>query len=261
MLIHTAARSDVGLARQENQDCIVLHGWTAQSPHLAEDTTVRLAPGGAWSAAVLDGMGGYTGGALAAVVAGSRLGRELREMTGDASSELCLEAYRAADAAITEVAMSAPDLSRMGATAAAVVIDDASYVVTNAGDARIYRWWRGQYLAQLSVDDRPSPTNHVVSQSLGVSRAGLADVHHYRLPIDDSTTLILASDGLSDAVDDTTIKSVFAGEPDGDVSLIADRLLRAVLDAGAPDNVSFVVLRFEPTPAGLEPAAAPDPGA
>lgn len=246
MRARLAVRSHTGLVRSENQDAVVVDGWTAQGL-VCRDTVLDLPAHRPWSVAVLDGMGGYSGGGLASLVGGTALAGALGELSRPPSGQQLTEVYQRASAAIAQVAEASPDLAGMGATAAAIVVQAGSCTISNVGDTRVYRWWRNRYLAQLSVDDRVSPASHAIIQSLGAHQRGALDVHEITVPLDDETMLLIASDGLSDVLSDDAIKAILLTESPRDPAETADLLLQSTLGGGAPDNTTIVLVEFDDT--------------
>lgn len=239
-----AARTHVGLVRSENQDAVVVDGWLGQATNLGTEGRAHLSSS-TWTAAVLDGMGGYAGGALASLLCAATFAASLRDCKPDQPAEQYAAAYQEASTRVAQFAKADPELARMGSTAAAVVVGEDGYAVTNVGDARIYRLWQGQFFAQLSVDDRLNDHDHTITQVLGPQSTGAPDVHYYRLPHDGSTVLLIASDGLTDYVPGDQIKAVLQSLQSSpeieDVGAVTDLLIAAALRAGAPDNITVVV--------------------
>jgi protein phosphatase len=132
--ILSAAGSDVGRTRSENQDAF------------GEFST----PAGEWLFVVADGMGGHRGGSTA-----SRLCLEAiqRAFSGPDSAEVRLRrGFELANTRIHEAADGDPDLVGMGTTAVAVALaPDGTGALAWAGDSRAYRYRDGA-LEQLTID-------------------------------------------------------------------------------------------------------------
>ncbi|WP_347754553.1 protein phosphatase 2C domain-containing protein [Agrococcus sp. ProA11] len=202
---------------------------------------------------VADGMGGHA--------------------AGDVASTLAVEAFRSlrgrtlADVARVESALErAFDSMREHARAAqlggstlsgAVLVDVggiAHWLILNIGDSRTYLYERGE-LQQVTVDHsmvqelveagalrssdaRTHPHRNVITRALGAGRRQSADV--WLRPAERGQRMLVCSDGLTGEVEDGEIAEIL-----DDVSSPAPAaalLLRRALDAGAPDNVSVVVV-------------------
>ncbi|WP_244929972.1 protein phosphatase 2C domain-containing protein [Nocardioides sp. W7] len=247
MNLRVTAATHRGLVRSENQDAVVVDGWVAQvSGTLAtRDLTVDAGPA---VVAVLDGMGGHAGGALAAVVGAHALVSACSSLPVPPSEADVAALLGRANESVCAAAQG--ELADLGATVAAVVLTPESIDVVNAGDCRVYRL-DPPYLGQLTVDDRvPSPqdpSRSLVSQSLGRHGRGSVTPHVVRLDPRVPQVLLLCSDGLHDVVDHAVVADQFA--VDGvDARAVVQVLLRAALTAGAPDNVSVVIVEIGPDP-------------
>ncbi|MFL6733938.1 MAG: PP2C family protein-serine/threonine phosphatase, partial [Sphingomicrobium sp.] len=123
-----------------------------------------------------------------------------------------------------------------------------------AGDSRAYRVRNGR-IQQLSRDHslvhdlvlagmlspeeaEHHPNANVVTRAIGVVEEVKIDVSTGDSHPGD--VFIVASDGLTRLVDDDELAEELSAP---DLEQAADRLIRFVLERGAPDNVSFVIVR------------------
>lgn len=242
MILDFAAATHVGAVRTENQDALVVDGWVAQSPRLLHTGRTLVRAGSTWTAAVVDGMGGYAGGATAALLVATHLATSLRARRPGDPPETWARAYQQASEQVATLAAASPPLSQMGATAAGIVVSPTGVSVTNVGDARVYRWWKG-YFTQLSEDDR-TPSTNAITQSLGAHLRGAPDPHLLDIAISDPTRLLLCSDGLWDVAHPDVVKDLVSAERD------LDRAVQALVDAaitdGGGDNISVIVVDLHP---------------
>jgi serine/threonine protein phosphatase PrpC len=79
--------------------------------------------------------------------------------------------------------------------------------VLNLGDSRIYRL-RDRELHRLTTDHRDPQQSHVLTQALGLS--GIITPHAAEFELLAGDVLLLCSDGLSDVLDDETLKTLLA---------------------------------------------------
>ncbi len=241
--LEVAAATHVGMVREENQDSLLCHGWVTGRSGGRHGEEISLVPGAPPVLyAVIDGMGGHAGGAAAAATASAVLARELTTLDPDGIRAALAHADRTV--ATVGEALGTPE---MGATVAGVLVDHDRALVMNVGDSRVYRYVDG-YLGQLSVDDRVpapgSPGRSYVAQSLGGPGRRVLDPHTLDQPHrPGATTYLLCSDGLHDIVDADAIRQALATGT-GPVEAVTALVARA-LRAGAPDNVSVVVLNVQ----------------
>jgi len=228
-----AARSDVGLVRQENQDS----GYAG--PHLL---------------VVADGMGGHAAGDVASSIAiGELVSLDGESHGADDALDLLAEALRTANRELREATRRQPELSGMGTTVTALLRAGNRIAVAHIGDSRAYLLRDGT-LTQITHD-------HSFVQSLideGRITEEEAEGHPQRSLVtrvltgqpDDEPDLamreahigdryLLCSDGLSGFVARDTIQEVLeqALPPGG----TADRLVELAMRAGAPDNVTCII--------------------
>ncbi|MCO8144971.1 protein phosphatase 2C domain-containing protein [Rhodovulum tesquicola] len=203
--------------------------------------------------AVADGMGGHAAGDVAS------------DMVIDALAGLPDEAapvagmigrLEAANAAIGARAL-AEGRGQMGATVVAAMIRAAVAHLVWAGDSRGYLL-RGGHLRLLTRDHtlvqdlvergalgaeeaEHHPEAHVVTRAVGMG-AGFA-AESLSVPVVPGDRLLLCSDGLPRCVSEQAIAAILLGAASPEDACRA--LVAAALEAGAPDNVSVIVVGIE----------------
>jgi protein phosphatase len=144
----------------------------------------------------------------------------------------------------------------MGTTLAAVLVNDSRAVIANVGDSRAYLFRDGS-LKLLTVDDtwvesmkgqglldsaeaQSHPMRNMLMQAAG-SKEHL-QVHVLEHEMESADLFLLSSDGLHGVIGDDRIRSIL----NGGLSLkeMAERLVDAAKENGAPDNVSVVLLSY-----------------
>jgi len=234
----TGGTSDVGRVREGNEDAF-----------LVADSVV----------AVADGMGGHVAGEVASATALE----PLRELDGRVfpDSTAALTALR--DAVVTanqEVSRRAedePSYRGMGTTLTAALLEGRRLHVAHVGDSRAYLLRDGS-LSQLTDDHtlvqhlidegqltHEEAANHpqrsVVTRAIGVSPE--IDVDAMTLELQPEDQILLCSDGLTGVVSDEDITDVLEQVDDIDTAL--DQLVDMANEAGGPDNITAVLIRFE----------------
>lgn len=215
---------------------------------------------------VADGMGGHAGGDVASAIAVQRLAGLDQGFTSTIEARLMIanavaETHRDINLTVREH----PELSGMGTTLTALAVDDDSVAVSHIGDSRLYLL-RGDELSLITTDHtfvqrlvdagRITEDEAMVHPRRSVLMRVLGDVDAE--PELDTLILdtrpgdrwLLCSDGLSGVVSFPEIRKLLRGDS---VKLVADALVRAALDAGAPDNVTVIVLEMGEPPAPARP--------
>lgn len=208
---------------------------------------------------VADGLGGRPGGDRASRIATKALVERVRNMDpSQRTDEAALRsAVRAANAAVLAAAEAEPFLEGMGTTLSAAVLTEDGGKVVHIGDSRVYRF-AGGHLKKLTRDhtlvaelvelDRlredsveDFPLKNVLSRTLGTKEAVQPDIAD--LSLGPGEWLLLATDGLSDAVSDERLEEIVAGAG----TTGAEGLCRAIVDSALKgrlaDNVTVAVVR------------------
>ena len=231
----TTARTDVGLARDLNEDS-----------YLARPDI------GLW--AVADGMGGHQAGDMASQMIVDALGA----IDGGAPAYARRDAVRGrlaeVNAELVARAGELPAGSVIGSTVAALVVHEDHYACLWAGDSRVYLQ-RGGALIRISHDHslvqdlidagalseedaRHRRISNVITRAVGAAPIlELEETHGEILPGD---LFLLCSDGLTGLVQDHELGNILSGS---NLEAIASRLLSLTLERGAKDNVTLVLVR------------------
>jgi protein phosphatase len=231
--LHYAARSDVGLVRQENQDS----GYAG--PHLL---------------VVADGMGGHAAGDVASSIAiGEMVSLDGESPSAESALDLLAGVVRSANSELRDAMQRQPELQGMGTTVTALLRTGNKIAVAHIGDSRAYLLRDGT-LTQITHD-------HSFVQSLideGRITEAEAEGHPQRSlvtrvltgQVEDEPDLamrearvgdryLICSDGLSGFVARETIEEILMqAQPPG---VTADRLVELAMRAGAPDNVTCII--------------------
>lgn len=233
--VRWAAATDVGCRRTVNEDSVF-----ASFPVFV----------------VADGMGGHDAGDIASSLAISAFD----ELAGGSIGTIA-QVEQAVASAMRRVERSDAGTRGGGTTlsgACLVNIDGvAHWLVLNVGDSRTYLLDDGE-LEQLSVDHsvvqelvdagrvlpldaRHHPHRNVITKAIGGGASARPD--YWIVPVVAGQQLLVCSDGLSGEVDDAEIGRVLrtASSP----SEAVRSLVHAALLAGAPDNVSAIVVDVE----------------
>lgn len=234
MAIDCVTRTDPGLKRKVNEDAV-----------LARPDR------GLW--AVADGMGGHENGALASAKAVDALAvvhasTEIETLVADSISAL-----QSVNSQLLEMAQTTARPRTIGTTIVGLALRGPTFGCFWAGDSRAYRIREGE-IAQLTRDHslvqglidagmldpaeaEGHPNANVVTRAVGASA---------ELEIDTTTgdarpgdRFLLASDGLTRVISDDEIYAEIMRWP---LAQAADRLLETVLNRGAPDNVSIIIV-------------------
>jgi len=179
--------------------------------------------------------------------------------TDDDAGKAMQKALLEANQAIVDAGRHQPAGRRMGTTAVVAVQHSDQVFVAGLGDSRAYLI-RGEKIDQLTVDHsvaqalvstgvlsaeeaRHSPWQHVLHKFLGC--AELADGTEVRpFTPQAGDRLLLASDGLTNHISEDDLRS--GPKQFSDPQSWAEQLVKTALERGSRDNVTCIVVAFEP---------------
>ncbi len=247
MIVRHGGRSDVGAVRIHNEDSF-----------LADPQTQLFV--------VCDGVGGRAGGAEASSLAVEHIGQmvaknrkaieEFSSGTGQTArrdvASILERAISDASRRIRHHALANPQLAGMATTAASLLVTGDQAFVGHVGDSRVYLVRAGvlhcltedhsvandlKRRGRLPDSSIAAVQHEALTRALGVldtARVDLLDLEV--LPRD---RFILCSDGVHGVVGDELMQALGTR---GDVQRVADELIEAALQKGAPDNATAVVV-------------------
>lgn len=215
-----------------------------------EDSILTDPSGILW--AVADGMGGYGHGEVASDIVIDCLAA----IPDGANPEPALVSQLQRANRMVAERQQEPGMGRMGSTVVAMIVVGAVAHVAWAGDSRAYLMRRGhlrmvtrdhsvvQDLVDrgelTSAEAEAHPESHIITRAVGGSVELQVDTTAVPLAIGDR--LLLCSDGLTRCVYEQIIEAVLQSAPDPDTA--CQTLIREALEAGAPDNVSVIVVEM-----------------
>jgi PPM family protein phosphatase len=237
LTVRYAVRSDIGLARADNEDAAYAGG--------------RLL-------AIADGMGGHAAGEVASAAVISALRPLDTQVPSGELLNALGHAVQRAEGTLRDMVAANPSLRGMGTTVTALLRSGSRIGLAHIGDTRAYLV-RGGEVFQITRD-------HTVVQSLldsGSITPDEASSHPQRFLLlqaldgehDYSPDLqfhdavagdryLLSSDGLHACVPAEAIGAVLVGVADPDEA--AEELIRLAMDGGGPDNVTCIVADIVP---------------
>ncbi len=249
MMLDSAGLTDPGCVRRENEDRVLVEP-------------------GAGLFVVCDGMGGPQRGEVAAETAIQTI-RAFVLATAERFDVTWPFGYRrdlsiAANRLLTAILLAnhqvwrcaeqAPEHAGMGATVAALLLDESYAAVANVGDSRVYRLRAGD-LRQVTVDDtivaemlargivsaeasRRHPMRNILTQAAGAKEK--IEVHLWEETLEPGDVFLISSDGLHKPVVEEDMRAALMA--DRPVAARVSRLIEAARVAGAPDNISAVAV-------------------
>lgn len=234
-----AQMTDKGLSRKNNEDSLLV------SPAIG-------------LFAVADGMGGYHGGEVASGLAIETLEQELTRLLqeGESPQNALLDSVRLANRAVFNLAEGKKELTGMGTTITACLIDANELLIINIGDSRAYLLHQGN-IRQLTQDHSlvqellrkggineeqalQHPQRNMLTRALGTEQSVEADLYRVEVAADD--LLILCTDGLTRYLSPEDLTRITNYTPNLDEA--AQLLREKALQDGGADNITVILIRF-----------------
>ncbi|HEY6047878.1 MAG TPA: protein phosphatase 2C domain-containing protein [Sphingomicrobium sp.] len=235
MRFECASRTHVGLRRKINEDSLF-----ADSER------------GLW--AVADGMGGHEAGEVASTMVADALRCLPAAADIDALAADALRTLKEVNSQLIELARAGERQQTIGTTVVGLAIAGDAFRCFWAGDSRGYllrdgsiaRLTHDHSLVQNLVDAGmlkaeeadAHESAHLITRAVGV--ADLLETDMVSGDVRAGDQFVLASDGLTRVVPDAELAAELQR---GSAEQVADRLLEMVLERGAPDNVSLIIVR------------------
>jgi type VI secretion system protein ImpM len=218
----SAAASDVGLSRSINQDAFI------------ERSEV-----GVW--AVADGLGGHKSGEVASRMVCDAIAELAIDPTFDGTIEAARECLRQVNDQLLRTQDHASLVDRSASTVVVLLVRGGRCAVLWAGDSRVYRWRAGQ-LERMTRDHSVADLegregSNAVTRAVGVQPDLSLDLRQDTVRAGDR--FLLCSDGLTKTLTEEQRGSWLEKRH---IRAAVEGLIGDTLDAGAPDNVTVLVV-------------------
>jgi PPM family protein phosphatase len=237
MLTHT------GTVRSNNEDAVTYILPTYESGKPGLGALVLLA----------DGMGGHAAGEVASKLATDTITQCYYE-TLEPIPQALRSCFQTANALIHQQSKSEPQYAGMGTTCTAIAIHANHAFLAHIGDSRAYIMRRGCFF-QITEDHTlvadlirngllteeeaaERPDRNVIVRALGPHPTAKPAIWDEGMALQSGDIFLLCSDGLSDLVDNETIKEIVSSRPAFEA---CEALIDSALQAGGHDNVSVGV--------------------
>ena len=267
--------TDRGLVREANEDQFLIaelskamRVWQTSLP----EPKLQRGEERAHLYLVADGMGGHQAGERASAIAVAAIEhftlntfRWFLEPDHSGAQKVLEQFQRAvkdADAQVAQEAAADPLLKGMGTTITMAFHLGTKVCLVHAGDSRAYLHRDGvleqmtqdhtlvaELVRQGSVreeDVAAHPLRHIITNVVGGPDAGVR-VEARAFDVQAGDRMVLCSDGLSEMMTHEQLAGVLAAEADPESA--AKKLLALALEAGGRDNITVVVVRFDPVAA------------
>jgi protein phosphatase len=251
---------------------IKAHGATHPGPvrHLNEDAFLCDVEQSLFI--VGDGMGGHQAGEVASRLAVDSIHAFIARTRNDEKvtwpygidpavsfdGNRVATAIRIANRRVFKASENSEEYTGMGTTIVVALVTDDRIVLSSVGDSRIYSFAQGT-LTQLTQDDSwismlmangtmdpgaiaRHPMRHVLTNVVGARES--LDCRVQERTLAGGELFLLSTDGLHGALDHETMQALMGQH--ADPAALAPTLVEAALQQGSKDNITALVIRYEP---------------
>jgi len=206
--------------------------------------------------AVFDGVGGQRAGEVASQTALDTIEEAVKHDSASSPSALIHRAIKFANRDVFELAESNPEFRSMATTVALIYVQNGQVSIAHVGDSRVYRFDEGRLhretIDHTDLDDdiragrlaRESAFEHqernVINRALGADSNVEPELK--TVSARDGARFLLCSDGIYRHMSDDEIARVLA--ENNEPQRAADELKRIVLERGADDNFTAIVVQL-----------------
>ena len=207
---------------------------------------------------VADGVGGAQAGEVASRMAVETLAEAFRHKHLDEDVEELMEiAIQRANDRIYRLSQENPSIEMMATTIVALHLDGRRATIGHVGDSRLYRLTPDGKLHRETEDHTVveeevragrmtaeeaamHPARNVINRALGAET--LVEVDTRALEVEDGTTFLLCSDGITRHISDEEIRRLLLQADD--LRATCEQMKRLCYERGAEDNLTAVIVRI-----------------
>ena len=256
--LNSFGNSDMGRQRTNNEDAFILE-------KIADNVIL---------AAVIDGVGGYEGGEVAADIAKTEITEYLKNFSRGERIELLKQAVASANNKIYERRQIDENRRNMSCVLTSAIIDADNKMVNmvHVGDTRLYQFNNGE-LTKLSHDHSlvgyreevgdlteeeamHHPQRNVIGRDVGSQHHDIGDpdfIEANQFQLLPNSIYMFCSDGLTDLITSAHITEIL--RQDWTVEEKTYALIDAANNAGGKDNITVVLVEYLSNEKIIQPEA------
>jgi 2C family serine/threonine protein phosphatase len=235
-MIEVSSASDIGRVRTSNEDS---YGVFSPAVYV-----------------VADGLGGHAAGEIASRMVVAAV-HDMVNSGGEIDAAALQSAVLRANQRVLDASAENPSYEGMGSTATVLHIDekDGLAYYAHVGDSRLYLLRRGifqqvsrdhSYVEELvargelsEAEAQHHPRKNLLLRAVGIEESLHVDGDSFS--IEDGDRLLLATDGLTNMVEDAALAALLGSSFEG----VADRMVEQALAEGGRDNVTAIALAYQ----------------
>lgn len=241
-------KSDIGIVRKNNEDYC-----KGEILEIGDNNEIGIF-------AIADGMGGHKKGEVASQLAVENIIEIFNEnlskngvLKTDYIDDLIKQAYNTVNSMIYEKAKEDTTFEGMGTTLTMAIVYEGKAYISNVGDSRCYIY-SDSVLEKITSDHsiveeyvkaniiteeeaRVHPDRNKITRAVGTEPVVVVDI--FEKDVKKGDIILLATDGLTGAVDKSDIENVLS--IDKDAELMSEELVKLANDKSGKDNVTVII--------------------
>ena len=253
-IIDAAMISGKGKIRDNNEDSYYFNGQKSSLETINKDNSFHIKESTKYSLwAICDGMGGYDNGEIASNLVVSSMERLQKKLKGRDFSTIITEWSRTVNQEVYRQTLGG------GCTLALLYFQTNYAYLAHIGDSRIYRL-HNKELKRLTRDHskvellvatgkiteeeaQNHPQKNIITRYLGMDNDSICDATiGDRCPIIPGDIYLLCSDGITDMLDDNTVRNILISNLDA--SNAAQTIYNEAMRKGGRDNATIIILKI-----------------
>lgn len=242
--------SHIGMVRKNNEDYC-----KGEIIEVGQNTDVGIF-------AIADGMGGHNKGEVANVLAVDNIIDLFNDKLIQNDSikieyidDVIKQSYNTVNSMIFEKSKEDEGFEGMGTTLTMAVVYNNKAYIANVGDSRCYLVKKDGSMEKITTDHsiveeyvkaniiteeeaRVHPDRNKITRAVGTEPVVIVDI--YTIDVEDGDRLLLATDGLTGAVDKEKIEEIFRQNDDAEI--ISNKLIEVANSSSGKDNVTVIIV-------------------
>ena len=242
------SRNDVGVYYKNNDDKFMINGVIVEEGDYEGEAQNYI------SAVLCDGVGGQQEGYRAALMTLEKFKKVSKENLG---IEEIMDKAKEANDLVRKIQKEENKENGLKNTLVGIYANEDIFIYYNLGDSRAYRYRNG-YFQRLTRDDSKvqdmiddevityeeainHPEKNIINKCIGYSDKCELNIYSSSVGLINNDIIFLCSDGITDVIDDNTLKAVF--DKQKSIKETLEEIHSLSLKNGSKDNISLIIVK------------------
>ena len=244
------SRNDIGLFHKTNDDKFMINDVIVEDGDYKGESRSYI------SAILCDGVSGELEGNRAALESLKNLKPIVKK---DLTKEEIIEKIEETNALIRKIQRDENKEKGLKTTLVGIYADEKKFIYYNLGDSRAYRYKNG-FFQRLTRDDSRvqdmidnelitekeamnHPQRNIINNCIGHSDICKINIYSSNIALRTDDIIFLCSDGVTDVIDDDTLRSIF--DKKNSIEETLEEIHSISLKNKSKDNISLIIIKKE----------------